>query len=370
MFKCSGARIQPEATARGKFSNKGLVTASAFLSKVKNVKTAEALASKANFGLTANTHKTYQTSINHVKKCEEETGVSMALPFNESRTLEFLGWMEARGLKSRSMSSYLSGVRAYHIAMGFEDPFMRNPMVKLILKGQDNWDKLKEKMEGKRGKLPMTISMMKLLKKKLLNVNWPIEEKRLFWAVATLAWSGSFRIHELLSKKEVEFDTQTTLLWRNVKVGSVVVHKESLKVLTIHIKSPKIDRIGAGDNIEVFQLDNFMCPVKAMESYRQVSKVKGEPEMPVFRLNSGECLTGKGMNRRLDNLTQGLEKLVPGGVVKSHSFRAGVASEMARRGHNSEDIKGVGRWSSEAYLAYVKLPQTRRAEMARTIGRE
>ena len=346
------------------------MTASVFANKVKDFKTAEALASKANFGITTNTHNTYQTSINHVKKCEEDTGVSMTLPFNENKTLEFLGWMEARGLKSRSMSSYLSGVRAYHIAMGFGDPFLRNPMVKLILKGQDNWDKLKERMEGKRGKLPMTVNLMKLLKKRLVKVNWKLEEKRLFWAVATLAWSGSFRIHELLSKEEVKFDPQTTLMWENIKKGSVLIKKEKLDLIQVHIKSPKVDRIGAGDKIEVFELKNFMCPVKALKKYRTVSKVKEEPKMPVFRLESGKCLTGKGMNQRLDELTKGLEKLVPGGTIKSHSFRSGVASEMARKGHNSEEIKGVGRWSSEAYLNYVKLPQTRRAEMAWAIGKE
>ena len=346
------------------------MTASVFVNKVKDFKTAEALASKANFGITTNTHKTYQTSIKHVAKCEEETGVSMTLPFNENKTLEFLGWMEARGLKSRSMSSYLSGVRAYHIAMGFHDPFLRNPMVKLILKGQDNWDKLKDKMEGKMGKMPMTVNLMKLLKKRLVKVNWELEEKRLFWAVATLAWSGSFRIHELLSKEEVKFDPQTTLMWENLKEGTVMIKKEKVNLIQVHIKSPKVDRIGAGDKIEVFELKNFMCPVKALEKYRSICKIKEEPKMPVFRQKCGKCLTGKGMNGRLKELTEGLEKLVPGGIIKSHSFRSGVASEMARRGHKSEEIKGVGRWSSQAYLNYVKLPQTRRAEMAMTIGKE
>ena len=218
--------------------------AGVFSNKVKNLRTAEALASKANFGITSSTHKTYQTSISHVKKCEDDTGVDMSLPFNESKTLEFVGWMEARGLKSRSMSSYLSGVRAYHIAMGFEDPFMRNPMVKLILKGQDNWDKLQDRIGGKRGKLPMTVNMMKLLKKRLVKVNWAIEEKRLFWAVATLAWSGSFRIHELLSKEDVKFDPQTTLVWKNIKEGTLIVKKEKLELIQVHIKLPKIYRIG------------------------------------------------------------------------------------------------------------------------------
>ena len=108
------------------------------MGRVKDAGTAEALARKANYGLTINTHESYKVAINHIRRCEEDVGVNMSLPFNQSKTLEFLGWMEARGLKSRSMSSYLSGVRSYHVASGFGDPFLRDPMVKLILKGQEN----------------------------------------------------------------------------------------------------------------------------------------------------------------------------------------------------------------------------------------
>ena len=120
----------------------------ALVSKVKCKETAEALARKANYGLASNTKESYRTAINHLRRCEEEIGVDMSLPFDDSKTFEFLGWMEARGLKSRSMSTYLSGIRALHIASGFKEPFLRNPMVKLILRGQDNFDKLDDGEAG------------------------------------------------------------------------------------------------------------------------------------------------------------------------------------------------------------------------------
>ena len=142
---------RPKATLGGKFSEKGLVKPEALMTRVRHQKTAEALAKKANYGLAANTHDSYNTAINHLKRCEEETGVSMSLPFDDKKVMEFLGWMEARGLRSRSMSTYLSGIRAYHIAAGHKDPFVRDPMVKLILKGQDNWDKLQDRLGGKLG---------------------------------------------------------------------------------------------------------------------------------------------------------------------------------------------------------------------------
>ena len=341
----------------------------ALSSKLKNERTAEALARKANYGLAASTHEAYKTAINHIKRCEEEVGIDMSLPFDENKTLEFMGWMEARGLKSRLMSTYISGIRAFHIASGFKDPFLRDPMVKLILKGQDNWDKIQAKIDGKDEKLPITKSMMKHIKQNLLKASWSKTEKRLFWAVATLAWSGSFRIHELCSRNAKEFDTQTTLLWKDLSVGELKVGRTLVKTVGVHVKSPKVDRVGAGDNIEVFQLDNFMCPTTALAKYREETSLKEEPEMPVFRLDLGLCMTGAEMNKRLSVLTADVGGLVPGGGVRCHSFRSGVPSEMARAGMDPESIQAVGRWRSDAYKTYVKLPLSRRAEMARSMGR-
>ena len=38
---------------------------------------------------------------------------------------------------------------------------------------------------------------------------------------------------------------------------------------------------------------------------------------------------------------------------------------MGTLGFSVEDIKAVGRWNSRAFLEYVKLPRTRRAEIAK-----
>ena len=39
---------------------------------------------------------------------------------------------------------------------------------------------------------------------------------RLVWAVITMAFNGSFRVHELLSREEHKFDPSSTLLAKNV----------------------------------------------------------------------------------------------------------------------------------------------------------
>ena len=103
-----------------------------------------------------------------------------------------------------------------------------------------------------------------------------------------------------------------------------------MKTISVHIKSPKIDIVGARENIEVIQLDNFMCPIAAFEKYKQISKLNRDSNLPVFRLVNGGCFTGNEVNRRLSQLTSCLAKHIPGGNISSHSFRSGVSSEMAR----------------------------------------
>ena len=57
-------------------------------------------------------------------------------------------------------------------------------------------------------------------------------------------------------------------------------------------------------------------------------------------------------------------------LFSSHSFRAGATSAMAAAGYGDEDIQAVGRWSSRAFLEYIKLPRTRRAEFAKVWSRK
>ena len=353
-----------------KFSGKGLVQLSALSSRVQDKKSAETLTQLANYGLAGRTWETYGSAINNLRRYQEETGVDMTLPICSKKVLEFIAWMKTKNLKSRTMSSYLSAVRMYHIASGFAEGVLREPIVKLILKGQANLEKVEKLIGGRKGKLPVTIKVMKLLKVRLAKVDWPMLDVRLAWAVMTMAWSGSTRIHELLSRQSVSFDPQTTLMWRDVKFVKMNIEKTDVETMVIHIKSPKIDRLGAGDDIVISELGNFMCPVRAMKKYREKSRLKEEPKLPVFRYESGSCFTGADFNKQLKNLLGDLGSRIPGGVITSHSFRAGVATEMAKRGHSEEELMAVGRWSSQAYKLYVGLPLTHRASFARKIALE
>ena len=101
---------------------------------------------------------------------------------------------------------------------------------------------------------------------------------------------------------------------------------------------------------------------KAFKKYIASSKFKVSPNEPVFRDESGECFTGRKLNHCLDELS--IELKLKGIHVKNHSFRSGVATLMASLGYSDQDIMAAGRWKSNAFMAYTKLPRLHRAKFA------
>ena len=71
------------------------------------------------------------------------------------------------------------------------------------------------------------------------------ESKFLIWSVASLAFSGGFRIHELLSRER--------LLSKDLKL----TEKDKHPHFQILLKTQKKDRIGKNEVVGVFGTSNF-----------------------------------------------------------------------------------------------------------------
>ena len=124
-------------TASWKYSTKGLFTKETFERQNIPAKEAQLLAEMANMGLSESSHKVYQTAINHLKRCEKEKRVDLALPFDISKTLLYINYLlHDRNVKSNTCEKYLSGIRMYHLTMGFDALVLKLAIVSLILKKQ------------------------------------------------------------------------------------------------------------------------------------------------------------------------------------------------------------------------------------------
>jgi len=313
--------------------------------------------------VTKSTWSTYKTAKTMLKKCEKETNTDMSLPIDRNKILIFIDWLaRCRGLKCSTINTYLAGIRQLHIIQGIEPPIIRDGLVKLILKGISNKDGVNKRAGNFKGRLPMTLNMMHVLRKLIKTSDYTKNDKKLIWAVSTIAFAGAFRIGEILAKLESTFDPNFTLLAKDVTLST---DKDNKTVLHICLKCPKESKTAAPTVVDIFQNNGPLCPVKAFLAWRN-RKVR-EPDMPLFRQENGTPLTGTKMNKIIRKLLDPYtNELV--GVFGTHSFRIGIASMLGNHGYTDEDIMAAGRWSSRAFEAYTKLKRTRRALIGKQIS--
>jgi hypothetical protein len=197
----------------------------------------------------------------------------------------------------------------------------------------------------------MTLPLLKLLGHKLASLDWPPTDIQTVWTVCCTGFFSSARMGELLARDELSFDPSSTLTWADIR-------QQDASSFLIHTRSPKSGRPG-GEFMDVFPFsDSSVCPVLAMNRHRDLQQEAGllSLDSPVFRLHSGRNLTMARLNSILHDLCRGIIDPSKESIT-CHSFRAAVASALARFPDlaSAEDIKGWGRWSSNAYLHYTRL---------------
>jgi hypothetical protein len=328
----------------------------------------ESLAKLVNLGLAQKTWSSYDTAERMWRRCEKETGTKMELPWGQRETLLFLDWLLSdRMVSAATASTYLAGVKKIHALYGAEEPAIRGGLVSQILKGKKNVETVEKRQKEDKGRLPVTLAVLELIKEALRASSHPVDRKLLIWAVCTLAFHGSFRIHELLCQQESWFDPDFTLMGRDVQMKTWPTGKStSTKAIIVTVKSPKENRRGGVALVDVYETGGPTCPVKAYSRWKD--RTTADPQGVLFREKDGTPLTGRRFNVLLKQL---LEPHVDysKGQITAHSFRSGVPSLMGALGHSEEEIKKVGRWSSRSFEHYTKLPRTNRAAIAQKLGR-
>ena len=346
-----------------------MFTANSFAKVPVPDSTKELLAESANHALSRSTWSTYRTAQNHLEACQREAGRRMELPLSGVDVLAFTSWLlEKRGVRGVTVDAYLSALRQVHLAKGVEPPNLRPEMVKMVVQGRKHMEAAQDRAHGRITRLPVTVDMLKLLKAELADSAYPFQRKRLVWTVCSLNFFGGFRVHETLSKFEGHFDPAFCLLGRDIEVKEVLVNNRRTEILQLKLKSPKEDRIGTGSIIvDVYETGGILCPVRAYKKWISTNPPRDQ-DLPAFRDESGVPFTGRRLNSVLKEC---LEKHIPyeSGVVTSHSFRAGIASLMGVLGYSDDQIMAIGRWSSSAFERYLKLPRTKRAQMAKELGK-
>ena len=82
-----------------------------------------------------------------------------------------------RTVKAKTCEKYLSGIRMHHLSKGYDVPALRPAIVSLILKGKENWENIQSKLNQKHTRITVTVTIMKLLKRRIRKINWSEAKK-------------------------------------------------------------------------------------------------------------------------------------------------------------------------------------------------
>lgn len=167
------------------------------------------------------------------------------------------------------------------------------------------------------------------------------------------AFHGFLRVSEYTSTHAKSHDPCSTLLYTDAKVIS---HS----TISLHIKASKTDPFRSGVYIQLHRNNSITCPVTALN---QLLKYHPTKNGPLFTWHDGRFLTRK-------NFSNTLNKIKPPQIcnMSSHSFRIGAATTAAAAGIPRWLIQSLGRWTSDCYRDYIRIPQTTLENVSRSLS--
>ena len=263
-----------------------------------------------------------------------------------------------RKLKPASIRSYLSSLVCLHKIRGFHNYEVKDSLVGTILKGAENLSMCSPTPVSSTRRV-MTMPLLRHLGQKLRQTGWSKSTQRSIWTASLVGFFATARMGELLAPTENSFDPSATLTW------SCVQYRQDHSFL-IHIRLPKSGS-KEGEFIDLFPFPEAgLCPVQALLNHYKSQKRmgRGRPQDPVFTYESGKLLTTAGLNSVFSSLFADICDFKRD-TISCHSLRAGIPSALAKFPDllSSDDVKGWGRWCSEAYSRYTRLKVDQKREI-------
>ena len=236
--------------------------------------------------------------------------------------------------------------------MGHDDPLADSLQLDLAMKGLK---RIKPRTADPR--LPITPlilqSMFEVLSHHAHSYN-----NILLWAASCLGFFGFLRSGEFTVSSLEEFDHRRHLTPMDVSVDD----HNNPHLMGVRLKYSKTDQLGEGLTIYMGRTGSNICPVSAMTSYLQL---RGLSCGPLFRLQDGTPLSRSLL------VTWLKQTLAAAGIDSSrfsgHSYRIGVATTAASKGVGDATIQTLGRWRSESYKRYIRVPRQELGSISRTL---
>ncbi len=280
-------------------------------------------------------------------------------PVTEHLLCCFAAFLADEGLAPQTGKAYLAALRNMQLSLGFPDPRDQSslPILKRVQAGIRRVRMLKG--SAAKIRLPITAPILHRIRDTLDASACP--HKVALWAVAAVAFFGFFRLGELLPEKEASGgQTPFPLTFSDVAVD----RNDSPRMIRIHLSRSKCDQFGNGADIFLGRIDSPICPVAALLGFLAA---RGSGSGPLFRRVDGRVITKVWFVEQLRVVLESVG--LPQHQYAGHSFRIGAATTAALAGVEDSTIQALGRWSSAAFLQYIRMPREQLASLTAVMAR-
>ena len=134
-------------------------------------------------------------------------------------------------------------------------------------------------------------------------------------------------------------------------------------MVRVFLKRSKTDQFGRGTEVFLGATGDELCPVRAVSSY---AAHRGTAAGAFFRTAAGMAVTKA---RFIEQVRAALSRAgIPTAGYSGHSFRIGAATAAAQAGVPDSVIQALGRWSSPAFLRYIRTPREQLARFSNSLA--
>ena len=239
---------------------------------------------------------------------------------------------------------YLAAVRWYNSLLGYPD-ITTSPQLRLTLRGIQR--RVSSRRRTRFGISPQLLEECICALRR--DHSLPRWDRCMLQAAFTMAFFGLLRASEFTypSPNPKCFDGSSHLTTQDISFSQE-------DALNVHLKGSKTDQLRHGMGITIGATQSRSCPVKAMKRYLQIRPCQQRRKIPLFLFENGDLLTRSSLVWHLRRQLKTFQ--VNPNLYSSHSFRIGGATAAAAAGLPSWQIQELGRWRSQAFRRYMRVP--------------
>ena len=269
-------------------------------------------------------------------------------PLHQETLVLFATYM-AETNSAKNILCKLSAIKYFAELNGYDDDFARFTRLHRLMRGIK---RVQANKFSKPPRFPITPPLLLTFQHNLWTLPMVYEDKLMLWAAMLTAFFGFLRVSEYTLEYVKSYDPATTLCH-----SDLVIRPEFIDMT---IKASKTDPFKVGITIRFMRNQTQLCPVAAILEYLRHCKQRYGP---LFAFQDGRLLTRRALAATLSKITPGHIK-----NLSTHSFRIGAATTAAAAGHPRWLIQKMGRWSSDCYRTYLRIPDSTRLAMSTSLA--